>query len=1185
MNLGDLRRQGVLIFTLLAAAWLAPTVVHAAIAFRAASQGGVDAVTTITRVAQTTGTSTTTSITINKPGGTAVNDVMIAQIALKGVVATVTPPAVGWNLIDQRSTSTAGGQITQAVYWRRVAAGEPANYTWSWTGARNAAGGITAYRGVDASGSPIDVFGAVTRNNNATITLPNVTTTTPSAMLVALLGSSRASTHSTATGMAEHYDVNVGTTTAGVTVSEDDQTLAAAGASGAKTSTIAAGAADNIAHLVALRADGNTLTINVPAGTAVNDVMIASVVVRPCSNAALPCTVTITANPDWTLVESQLQPGGGGTGGNGLQLFVYQRVVDGTEPASYTWTFGGSPVHAGAAGGIVSFSGVDTTNPIVADAGQLTASSTSHAAPSINVGTVANTMLVSTYAVNSSPTWTPPAGMTERADVASLTPNNDLGVGMEMDTQLNATTGATGTRTATWTAPTPAADTGATDMLALRPGSVITQFAINIGAASASTCAAKSITISAIDAVGNVITSYTGTINITTSSGHGDWSAVSANGTLNNGAADDGVAAYTFVASDNGVITLGLTDTHADDTTVSVVDSIVPATLSTSATINFRDNVFVITNDPIQVAGRNQAMAVALWTKDASTGNCAINTLYTGAKTLDAWITRDAQDPGGAAPTIGALSLPGAAPASNPASNNLTLTFTNGQANFNLSTTDVGKYVLNIRDDTRAFASAVDISGASNSITTRPFALVVNAIKSGATNNPAGTATGGSKFVAAGTGFQATVGAYLWSAAADANNDGVPDAGATLAQITANGLTPKYAWATALSAANPYTPAAGTLAALNNGALTAGAFAGGSATPNTLSYNEVGSFTMSVSATSFLNTAGVDLTSANGLAIVFDNGATPARNGVVGRFFPDHFTLTASGVTPACAAGGFTYMDQPALGYSFTIEARNLSNAKTANYINSPAYNTGTVSILAENNDNGTDLSSRVSAPAGSWTTGTYSFTTTIATFGRQASGAPDGPYDVLQLGVKVTDADGAVLTGLNMNPATSGACAAACTGVAIGGGTTKVRYGRVTLTGAVGSELLALPVPLQVEYYNGSGFVGKSATNLDGCTSITTAMLTPSAGTIASVPIGGGTTSGTIANNPVSQGDAGLSFSAPGAGNVGDFTLQLGLGALPWLRYDWDGNGVYNDDPPAARISFGTYGGSGRQIYIREPW
>jgi MSHA biogenesis protein MshQ len=713
-------------------------------------------------------------------------------------------------------------------------------------------------------------------------------------------------------------------------------------------------------------------------------------------------------------------------------------------------------------------------------------------------------------------------------------------------------------------------------------GGQINNFLIDIGAAAASTCASKNITITARDAGNVTLTGYTGTVSISTSAGHGNWSVVTANGTFTPGASDSGAATYTFVTSDNGVITLALSDTHADDTTVSVVDNSVPLSLSTSATINFRSNVFVITPDTVQVAGRNQATNVALWDQDSVTGNCVINTAYTGSKTLEAWLTRDALDPGGAAPTIGALSLPNTA----PASSNLSLTFTNGQANFNLSTTDVGKYVLNMLDNTRAFGTGVNISGASNSITTRPFALVVTAITSGATNNPAGTATGGSKFVSAGTSFQATVGAYLWNSAADTNvagGDGVPDAGATLAQITANGLASKYAWATTLSAASSYTPATGTLAALNNGALAADAFTGGSATPANLSYPEVGSFTLGVSATSFLNSAGVDLTSANGLAIVFDNSATPARNAVVGRFFPDHFTLTASSVTPACAGGGFTYMDQPNLGYSFTIEARNLANVKTANYINSPTYNTGTVSILAENNNNGTDLSARVSAPSGSWSSGSYNYSTTTATFSRLGPGSPDGPYDALQLGVRVADADGPVLAGLNMNPAISGACGAACTGVVIGA-TTKVRFGRVTIANAFGSELLALPVPLQVEYYNGSGFVGKNATNLDNCTSITAAMLTPSAGTFASVPVGGGTTSGTLANIPVSAGDAGLSFNAPGAGNVGDFTLQVGLGSLPWLRYDWTGTSV-NSDPPLARISFGTYPGSGRQIYIREPW
>ena len=89
------------------------------------------------------------------------------------------------------------------------------------------------------------------------------------------------------------------------------------------------------------------------------------------------------------------QTTGGGTGGFGNRLFVYQRVATGAEPASYTWTFGGQVVHGGAVGGIITFSGVDTASPIVVRLARRRPRATSHIAPSIDTGAVTNTMLVS----------------------------------------------------------------------------------------------------------------------------------------------------------------------------------------------------------------------------------------------------------------------------------------------------------------------------------------------------------------------------------------------------------------------------------------------------------------------------------------------------------------------------------------------------------------------------------------------------------------------------------------------------------------------------------------------------------------------------------------------------------------------------------------------------------------------
>jgi len=221
-------------------------------------------------------------------------------------------------------------------------------------------------------------------------------------------------------------------------------------------------------------ASGTSLAINVPAGTTLNDVMIASITFRACSNTdGNNCTKTITAPSGWTLVDSADQKSGGGTGGYGLRLYVYRRLATLAEPSSYTWTFGGSPSLTGAVGGILTFSGVDTSNPIIDTATQANNPSQNQTAPSVDAGGVNGAMLVTTHAALSSGTFTPPSGMTERLDKGSLTTPDDLGLSLELNTLAFSGTGTTGAKTAVMSNP-PVADAGAGNSLLLRPDTGVT---------------------------------------------------------------------------------------------------------------------------------------------------------------------------------------------------------------------------------------------------------------------------------------------------------------------------------------------------------------------------------------------------------------------------------------------------------------------------------------------------------------------------------------------------------------------------------------------------------------------------------------------------------------------------------------------------------------------------------------
>ncbi len=190
-----------------------------------------------------------------------------------------------------------------------------------------------------------------------------------------------------------------------------------------------------------------TLTINKPTGTVSGDVMLATIAIRPN-------TATITAS-GWTLVRRM-----DNASGNGNSLAVYYKVAGASEPGSYSFTFSTS---TGAAGGIATFIGIDTTNPVDVDAGQNTASSLSLASPSVTTR-YANDMIVTSYAFASSATFTPPSGMTEAFDVAS-TSTGSTGESIESNYQLQSAIGATGTRTATASND---ADTGNAHTLALK---------------------------------------------------------------------------------------------------------------------------------------------------------------------------------------------------------------------------------------------------------------------------------------------------------------------------------------------------------------------------------------------------------------------------------------------------------------------------------------------------------------------------------------------------------------------------------------------------------------------------------------------------------------------------------------------------------------------------------------------
>jgi MSHA biogenesis protein MshQ len=268
-----------------------------------------------------------------------------------------------------------------------------------------------------------------------------------------------------------------------------------------------------------------------------------------------------------------------------------------------------------------------------------------------------------------------------------------------------------------------------------------------------------------------------------------------------------------------------------------------------------------------------------------------------------------------------------------------------------------------------------------------------------------------------------------------------------------------------------------------------------------------------------------------------------------------------------------------------------------------PRYSAGVFNLAAENNNDGVNLAARVSLnqlPAPGWSNGSYAINAPAATFSRPA--APDGPFDALDIGVSMTDVTDSVTLGnaRNMLPTNNTLCTTAtCTHQKLTGSPMKMRFGRLTTQNAYGSERLALPVPWQVQYWNGTaGFIRNT---VDSCTALV-------AGNVSLqnpiAPVTGANVTLTSITNPTA-GVGSIVLSAPNGGagawaNIGSVDLILNLGAattticppnttvtpggtaasLAFLATNSCGAAPYASNP-TARAFFGVY--KSPLIYRRE--
>jgi len=1166
---------------------------EAAIAFRAASSAGVRT-PTISHLAAgaaasaASGNVTPTLVSVES------NAFLICLVEQHDNVAISFP--AGWTQLY--SISTTATHRASAFY--KMSAAAEANPLISHAGGNSIIAQCSTFRGVDSS-NPLDVaYAAQYAASSTSVTSGSLTTLTANDWMLYAMHVANNPTITVApagAGGVVWTQRFYSSTALGLRSATGLYTgpKAVVGAVGPIISTISL-ASENHGVLMALH-NGSRLSIPVPAGTVAGDVMIAAI-------STTPSTVPITAPAGWTLVQAVTQ-----ATATSNRVSTYYRVA-GAEPASYSWTL--STTHTGAAGGIVSYSGVDNTTPVDVSASAATASALTHAAPTITT-TVANDMLVTVHEYASARSWTPPAGMTERVDQPSRAASN-AGITLEMNELLLGAAGATGAKTATASA---AADTGGTVSIALRPATLAPDhIEIDYPAPPFSTCSATPVTVySCANAACTFY--YTGGVNVTLSPG------------------SNVVAIPPGSGSGSGTV-LQTTPGAATLSAVSVPGALGASTCKNTSTgvfncsVNFAAATLTLTA-PNLTAGTTAAGTISGCTAQVPVGNNTINfyTAYNNPASGTLKATVNATAIGTTAATSTAIIL-----------NFTFLNATTNQATFNLSYPDVGLVNLNacktLTNCTAPTASGNDPFTAAphhftlSNITCGNGTTYVGCIVSSPYANPAAANASGAAFIKASNPTISPFASYPFSMTVTAYNS----AGVATPNFGKES-TPESVTLTGTNIVDPDLTFAGNLIGVF------GAFNSGAASGNAFTYDEVGIINITAK-----------LTSGNYLGSTLKEITTPASVNI-GRFIPDHFvvithpaspvvtqadflpqtatTVDAVGAAapttvisvaatagfavggkvriPGAGAGGIAFTGSiaaidsvaipptltlnTAIGTSlvggddvvsewgsymgeqmnaqFTLSAVELNGSTTNNYqgayakLNPAAAGNplglGAMDTAGPTYNLALDTSS---AATGSFAGGSA---TIIAPLAVTRGASAVGPYNSVKIGIAPTTAEA---DGVRMGTYNLGVTSAVNDHTSIMDplvqDVTAVRYGRIKISNAIGSELLSLPVALTAQYWNGTAYVTNADDN-DTVLLVSNIVL----GTYQRKTGDTWTTSPALVNGTAVQSGWTVNLSKPTATFTGKGSVDLTTNAPGYLPSN------------TGRATFGAYKGSNEFIYLRE--
>ncbi|MBB6522350.1 DUF6701 domain-containing protein [Pseudoteredinibacter isoporae] len=702
-------------------------------------------------------------------------------------------------------------------------------------------------------------------------------------------------------------------------------------------------------------------------------------------------------------------------------------------------------------------------------------------------------------------------------------------------------------------------------------------FSIEPEQTNASVCEPNRITISMLDADGNVINDFEGIIDISTSTSHGNWSMVSPNGRLTAGWPDIGRASYQFEASDQGRVELLLSNEHAETLTVRVDERDGPTRL-VSQSIRYAENTFVLAYPENHkrdvIAYRGHEITLSVVKRDEISGECGIAESYQA----DDVELRLAMQSGDTMAKTPVFIIDGQSYEIGSAFQNVPVTFTNGVAQFQLFTRDVGRFTLSARDQSKAFSSET-LLGDSGDLLSRPFALWLNIPE-----NPAALSHSGEVFNAAGSDFHLQAAAVGWQASDDLDNDGVADGHAvpgsrTRAYLGDNALLHSFS--------KEGHPASVQLKAQSmiplivshhdlTGDVILEDFENGYLSSANIRYSNIG--VMEIEAHIYGGSyLGADSVTTNKIQ---------GRSGAIGRFIPSYFSISETEVIPACPDAGFSHLNQD-FSVKANLRAMNAQGRVLDVYEGSFAKlddeHRGQVNFQAAGlpgrllKDTETLVFNQGHAP--------YRGVLRL-----QRSAAPDGPWRDVQLGINIQDDDGVGIKPSQLNLDLDTDNGSDYDHFLLG--ISDFYFSRLNLPDAHGPENRDLFSQLQIESWQGNSF---QLNHKDSCSQLArgdiqyvqSGALSIDSNRTVSVGAGNSTASFRSLEQAFVNfvgGDAGQVFSAPGLGNRGLVEVDIDLANYPWLQFDWNQDGEYSDSRlPRAHFRFGATRGHDRVVYWRE--